>query len=77
MTTVAIKTYREQAGLTQTRLAEALRLNQGYISQIENGEKKPSLEIAQRIADFFGVGVDDLWINAPSTPESEPATVVA
>ena len=33
-----IKERREKLGLSQAELAEAARLSQGYLSQIENGE---------------------------------------
>ncbi len=37
-----IRYYRCQAGLTQTALAHRAELNQGFLSEIERGKRKPS-----------------------------------
>ncbi len=37
-----IRYYRRQAGLTQTALAQRAELNQGFLSEIERGKRKPS-----------------------------------
>lgn len=42
-------------------LAKALGFaTHGYIGDLESGRAKPSLELALKIADFFGVSVDQL-----------------
>lgn len=36
-----IRHYRQQAGLTQTDLARKANVNQGFLSEIEHGRRKP------------------------------------
>ena len=52
---------RVQAGLTQARLAVQLALGgHAHSSLLENGHQLPSVELLLRVADRFGVTVDDL-----------------
>ena len=52
---------RMQSGLTQAHLAEHLGLAaNAHISYMETGHKLPSVELLLRVADRFGVTVDDL-----------------
>lgn len=56
-----LRTLREQRGLTLRELAEALGYpSHGYIGNLESGRRKPTLEMALKIARFFGVSVDQL-----------------
>lgn len=55
-----IKELREQEGVSQKQLAEAVRLAQNTLSQFETGKREPDLSTTQRIADYFGVSVDYL-----------------
>lgn len=56
-----LRTLRKQHGLTMKQLVTKLEFtSQSYISELERGKKKPSLEIALKIANFFGVSVDQL-----------------
>ena len=42
-------------------LATALGFqSHGYVGDLESGRKHPSLELAIKIADFFGVSIDQL-----------------
>ncbi len=36
-----------------TELSEKLSISRSYLSEIENGKKRPSLEIIQKYADIF------------------------
>jgi transcriptional regulator with XRE-family HTH domain len=58
----AIKNLREDRNLTTEMLADEVHVSQPTISRIEIGVKKPSVELLKRIADFFGVTVDELLI---------------
>ena len=52
---------RKQRGLTLRELAKALGFaTHGYMGDLESGRAKPSLELAVKIAVFFGVSVDQL-----------------
>ncbi len=51
---------RKHHGLTINQLAKELQISNAQISRIENGIHKPSGELILRIADFFGVDVNQL-----------------
>lgn len=52
--TVDIRRMREDAGLSQARLAAEARIAQSYLSRIESDEAIPSLEVYGRIATALG-----------------------
>ena len=47
--------------MTQQALAERVGVTRQTINAIELGKYSPSLEVAFRIADTFGVGVDAVF----------------
>jgi transcriptional regulator with XRE-family HTH domain len=49
-----LKRIRLERGAKQTDLAEKIGIDQGYLSRIENGDVRPSPEVAARIADEIG-----------------------
>ena len=53
-----VRTYRENAGLTQTALAEKLNLSKAYICDVEHGRRVPSKNIAKQFATFFSIPVE-------------------
>ena len=55
-----LKEYRELRGFSQTKLAEMLGLSRSLISMYENGERKPSFESLEAIADILNVSFNDL-----------------
>lgn len=58
---------------TQADIAQAVGVNQGFISQLEHEEKSPSLEVASRIANYLNVSLDDLLCAVDAQPtELEP-----
>ena len=58
-----IRTLREQKGLTQTALAQQVGgAGQSGIGKIERGEKLPSLERLEQLADIFAVPIDSLLL---------------
>jgi putative transcriptional regulator len=57
-----IKVYRAMHDLTQQSLADAIDINRQTILAIEKGRYVPSLDLAFKIARFFGVGVEDIFI---------------
>lgn len=69
---------RKRAGLTQVELAEKLGLSKGMISMCENGERRPSYETLEAIADFFNVDMNFLLGYDQSTSKlSQRATTFA
>ncbi|TCT21217.1 helix-turn-helix domain-containing protein [Thiobaca trueperi] len=59
-----IKTVRLENGLTQSKLANELPVTQGYLSQIENGIRTPSIQTLDAIAKRLNVKVADLMKEA-------------
>lgn len=55
-----IKELRHEKNLTQRALAEKTHLSYGFISDIENGNRTPSLNTLNKITEALGVSVTDL-----------------
>lgn len=52
---VKLKTLREQRGLTQAGLAQALQLSPSYVNQLENNERPLSVPVLLRLQSALGV----------------------
>ena len=55
-----IKDLRIAAGLTQQQLADKVRVTVRTINSIEREQYSPSLMLAYRIAQLFGVTIEEL-----------------
>ena len=53
-----IKTLRKAKGLTQEQLAEAIGTTRATLAGYETGRRNPRLPDLQKIAEYFGVGLD-------------------
>ena len=56
-----LKKLRNEKGLSQQGLADALHFKKSRISMYERGEREPNLEIMETIADYFNVDLDFLY----------------
>ena len=56
---------RKNKGLTQTQVADAVKLGRQAYAYYEKGERAPSPETLCKLADFFGVTVDELLGRTP------------
>ncbi len=56
-----IRELRRARGLTQAALAERLDISENYLGSLERGDRSPSLQLVETIADAFGVPVLDLF----------------
>lgn len=56
-----IKRLRLQDGLLQAQLAKALGVSKSTVSMWETGERTPTLETLESIADYFNVDLNVLW----------------
>jgi len=56
-----IKVFRAMHDLTQEGLANELGVTRQTVLAIEKGKYDPSLELAFKIARFFGVTVEDVF----------------
>jgi len=57
-----LRELREARGLTQEELAKELGVTRQTIIAIEKGKYDPSLRLAFKIARFFGVKIEDVFI---------------
>ncbi len=55
-----LRQRRDDAGMTQAALGEAVGLTQGAILHLETDRRAPSLRVLVAIADTLGCRVDDL-----------------
>lgn len=72
----AVQQRRHELGWTRRDLAERSEVSYPYVSQIETGERDPSLRTMQRLAETLEVPVERLaslvtfedWVTTDSTP---------
>jgi transcriptional regulator with XRE-family HTH domain len=55
-----VSRLRDQAGLSQDKLAEKADIDRTYLSGIERGVRNPGIKTVIRIARALRVGVDQL-----------------
>ena len=56
----AVRNRRMAAGLSQEKLAERAGLHPTHVSMVERGVRKPTLDVAARIAKALKVGLPKL-----------------
>ena len=61
-----LKEYRAKRAQTQAVIAEKAGISVAFLSFLENGRKKGSLESYDKLARALGVGLDVLFKNTPS-----------
>lgn len=59
---------RNKKGWSQLDLALESNINKNYICDLENGRRNPSLEILERLADAFGITLEELFKGIESIP---------
>jgi len=57
-----LKVYRAMHDLTQEDLAREIGITRQTIIAIEKGKYNPSLELAFRIARYFEVSIEDIFV---------------
>ncbi len=55
-----VKVWREYRGFTQKKLADAVGISVPYLSQLETGKRKGSIDVYSAIATALGVTLDDI-----------------
>jgi putative transcriptional regulator len=68
---------RLRCGLSQRSVARRCGLDPGYLSRIEHGKIRPSIDMALRIADVLGVTLGDLFEVPARARKSGPCPVSA
>lgn len=57
-----IKELRKQKQITQEELAEAMSVTRQTVISLESGKYNASLALAHRLAKYFGVTIEDIFI---------------
>ena len=60
--TIILKSLRKQKKLTQRNIAEIFHISQTSVSKYEREEAVPDLELIVKMADFFGVSLDEFVV---------------
>ena len=55
-----LRKNRGKDGMSRSTLARKIGVDRSYIYRLEKGQRKPSLETAIKIANFFNVTLDRL-----------------
>lgn len=57
---VVLRSLRENAGMSQERLAQKAKVSRNFVGNVERGESSLSLEAADRLARALHVTLPDL-----------------
>lgn len=57
-----LEELRKQRGINQEELATALEVSRQTIGSIENGRYNPSIQLAFKIARYFHMSIEDIFI---------------
>ena len=57
-----IKDLRKEKSITQDDLALAVGVTRQTIISLENGKYNASLQLAYKIAKYFGVAIEDIFV---------------
>ena len=72
-----IRLLRSVRGISQVELGEKLNVSKQSISNWENGNIQPSIEMLMKIADFFSVSTDFLLSQKEGVPNKQLALVLS
>ena len=57
-----IEDIRKERGILQDELAKALGVSRQTISSLENGRYNPSILLAHKIARYFGMTIEEVFV---------------
>lgn len=66
-----LEEIRKAKGITQEELANALEVSRQTVGSLENGRYNPSLILAFKIARFFEVSIEEVFIYEEGQHEDE------
>lgn len=73
----SVRMYREARGLTIVQLADDTDLSPTTVGRIDRQALVPSGRVMLRLADYFGVPIQELFWSEPVQDLSNPVEVVA
>ncbi len=62
-----LEKLRKAQGIKQEELATALQVSRQTIGSLENGRYNPSIQLAFKIARYFGMHIEDIFIYEEDT----------
>lgn len=65
-----VRVLRVERDLTRQQLAEVLGVNPQTVGALERGDHSPSLDLAMRVADAFGLPIEAVFSRSEFTPMS-------
>ncbi|WP_026675319.1 helix-turn-helix transcriptional regulator [Alkalihalobacterium bogoriense] len=57
-----LEEIRKKRGVRQQELADALEVTRQTIGSLENGRYNPSITLAFKIARYFGMSIEEIFI---------------
>jgi putative transcriptional regulator len=66
-----LSVLRAERAISRVDLARAVEVNYQTIGYLERGDYSPSLELALRLSEFFGLPVEAIFSTKPFAPLSE------
>ena len=66
-----LEEIRKAQGITQEELANALEVSRQTVGSLENGRYNPSIILAFKIARFFEVSIEEVFIYEEGQHEDE------
>ncbi len=66
-----ISVLRAERSMTRQDLADSLGVNYQTVGYLERGEYNPSLELAFRTAELFGLPIEAVFSRTPFPPMSQ------
>ena len=67
----ALRLIRVFHDMKQVELAERLGVSKSHVSEIENGNKSPSLDLIERYSEAFKIPVSSIMIFAEELPHAK------
>ena len=62
-----LEKLRKSQGIEQEELAAALQVSRQTIGSLENGRYNPSIQLAFKIARYFGMRIEEIFIYEEDT----------
>ena len=57
-----IEAIRKERGILQDEMAKAMGVSRQTISSLENGRYNPSILLAYKIAKYFGMTIEEVFV---------------
>ena len=57
-----LEQLRKQRGISQEELADALQVSRQTVGSLANGRYNPSILLAFKIARYFGMAIEDIFL---------------